>query len=129
VRHDFSSPEMDEEMANYAKVHPVWSGGMQGAQHANFAIRFLLENQNASGPFNLTSPQLISSAEFLRAAAKQLHRPYWLPVPGFVLRLVLGPMATLVLDGAYLLPRRLQELGFGFRFVTVETALRDLLGD
>jgi uncharacterized protein len=91
------------------------------------AIRFLLENQSASGPFNLTTPVPISSAEFIRAMAKMLHRPYWLPVPAFVLRLVLGGMATLVLDGAYLLPGRLQELGFNFRFGTAEAALGDLL--
>ncbi|MGA2489589.1 MAG: TIGR01777 family oxidoreductase, partial [Anaerolineales bacterium] len=91
------------------------------------AIRFLLENQDANGAYNLTCPVPISSAEFMRAVAKQLHRPYWLPIPAFVLRLVLGGMSTLVLDGAYLLPRRLQELGFKFRFATVETALGDLL--
>ena len=91
------------------------------------AIRFLLENPGASGPFNLTSPVPISSAGFLRVAAKRLHRPYWLPVPAFVLRLVLGGMSTLVLDGMYLLPKRLQKLGFGFRLGNVEDALRDLL--
>jgi uncharacterized protein (TIGR01777 family) len=91
------------------------------------AIRFLLENQSASGPFILTSPESISSAEFLHVVAKQLHRPYWLPVPAFMLRLILGGMSTLVLDGAYPLPRRLQELGFRFRFATVEAALADLL--
>jgi uncharacterized protein (TIGR01777 family) len=90
------------------------------------AIRFLLENQSARGAFNLTSPIPISSAEFLRVVAKKLHRPYWLPVPAFMLRLVLGGMSTLVLDGAYLLPRRLQELGFGFRYGTVEAALSNL---
>jgi uncharacterized protein (TIGR01777 family) len=93
------------------------------------AIRFLLENQSASGTFNLTSPMPISSAEFMRVAAKQLHRPYWLPVPAFVLRLFLGEMATLVLDGAYILPERLQKLGFNFRFGTAEAALGDLYGD
>lgn len=92
------------------------------------AIRFLLENQSASGPFNLTSPEPISSTDFMHLVANQLHRPYWLPVPIFILRLVLGGMSTLVLDGAYLLPRRLQELGFGFRFATAEAALDDLLG-
>ncbi len=91
------------------------------------AIRFLLENESASGPFNLTSPTPISSADFLRAAAKTLHRPYWLPVPAFILRLVLGEMSTLVLDGVYLQPGRLQGFGFNFRFGTVEAALRDLL--
>jgi uncharacterized protein (TIGR01777 family) len=91
------------------------------------AIRFLLENQNARGPFNLTATTPISSADFLRVLAKTLNRPYWLPVPAFALRLVLGGMSTLVLDGAYLLPKRLQELGFHFRFETAEAALSDLL--
>ncbi len=92
------------------------------------AIRFLLENESASGVFNLTSPQTISSAEFLRVTAKVLKRPYWLPVPAFAMRIVLGQMATLVLDGMYALPVRLQEMGFKFRFETAEAALKDLLG-
>ena len=92
-------------------------------------IRYLLEKQDASGPFNLTAPTPISSAEFLRILARVLKRPYWLPVPAFALRLVLGGMATLVLEGMYILPQRLQELGFHFRFETAESALRDLLED
>ena len=91
------------------------------------AIRFLLERQDASGPFNLTAPGPISSAEFLHTLAKVLKRPYWFPVPAFALRLVLGEMATLVLDGMYILPQHLQELGFRFQFEAVEPALSDLL--
>ncbi len=91
------------------------------------AIRFLMERGDASGPFNLTGPTPISSGEFLRILAKVLKRPYWLPVPGWALHLVLGGMATLVLDGMYLQPKRLQELGFRFQFETAEAALRDLL--
>ena len=90
------------------------------------AIRFLLENQNASGAFNLTAPSPISSAEFLQSLAKTMKRPYWLPVPAFAMRLVLGGMSTLVLDGMYLLPKRLQELGFRFRFETAGAALNNL---
>jgi uncharacterized protein (TIGR01777 family) len=93
------------------------------------AIRFLMENQAASGPFNLTAPVPISSAKFLRILAGVLKRPYWLPVPIFALRFVLGGMSTLVLDGMYLLPKRLQELGFHFHFETAESALGDLLKD
>ena len=91
------------------------------------AIRFLLEDPIASGPFNLTAPNPVSSAEFTRTAARALRRPYWLPAPAFALRLALGEMATLVLDGLYLRPVRLQELGFNFRFDSLEAALRDLL--
>ncbi len=107
-------------------------GGKQGLPWIHLddevaAIRFLLENENARGPFNLSAPAPISSAEFIRLLAKTLKRPYWLPAPAFALRLVLGGMATLVLDGMYLQPKRLQELGFRFRFETAEAALDALL--
>ncbi len=91
------------------------------------AIRFLLEHQNASGSYNLTAPNPISSGEFLRILAERLRRPYWMPIPAFALRLALGGMATLVLDGLYLSPTRLQEMGFKFRYGGLEAALRDLL--
>jgi hypothetical protein len=91
------------------------------------AMLFLMENQNASGPFNLTAPDPISSAEFMRLVAKSLQRPYWMPAPAFAMRMILGEMSTLVLEGAYLLPKRLLELGFNFRFVNAQAALEDLL--
>jgi len=91
------------------------------------AIRFLLESEKASGAFNLAAPAPTSSGDFLRAAARTLHRPYWLPVPGFVLRLVLGEMSVLVLEGQFLRPQLLQEMGFRFRYETVGDALRQLL--
>jgi NAD dependent epimerase/dehydratase family enzyme len=50
-----------------------------------------------------------------------------LPVPAFALRMALGGMATLILDGMYILPKRLQELGYPFQFKTAEAALGNLL--
>ncbi len=91
------------------------------------AIRFLLENENAQGVFNLSAPQPLSNADFGRIIAKMMQRPYWLPVPAFALRLLLGGMSTLVLDGQFVLPKRLLELGFRFRFERAEEALSDLL--
>jgi uncharacterized protein (TIGR01777 family) len=116
----------------------LFAGGPLGTGHQGLAwihladevaaIRFLLENQNARGPFNLTAPDPISNADFTRTAARLLRRPYWLPAPAFALRLLLGGMATLVLDGAYLRPARLQALGFTFHFDNLEAALGNLLG-
>jgi uncharacterized protein len=90
-------------------------------------ISFLLENEKAQGYLNLTAPGPISNADFGRVLAKVMRRPYWLPVPSFALRLFFGEMSTLVLEGQYMLPKRLQELGFHFCFETAEVALRDLL--
>jgi len=90
------------------------------------AIRFLIERADAQGPFNLAAPQLVRQAEFSRALGRALGRPSWLPVPAFALRLLLGEMAAVLLDGQRAAPQRLLELGFAFRFPTIEAALRDL---
>ncbi len=91
------------------------------------ALRFLLERDQASGPFNLIAPQPTTNAEFMRAVARALHRPYWFPTPAFLLRTALGEMSTLVLDGRPSQPKRLTELGFQFRFPTIDAALENLL--
>jgi hypothetical protein len=94
--------------------------------HTN-ALRFLLEHDNAHGPFNLISPQPTSNAEFMRAITKSLHRPYWFHIPTFLLRLTLGEMSILLTEGRYSQPKRLIELGFRFQFGNLEDAMEDLL--
>jgi uncharacterized protein (TIGR01777 family) len=91
------------------------------------AMHFLLENEDARGPFNLISPEPTSSAEFMRIVCKVLHRPYWFHVPRFLLRLILGEMSVLLTEGRYARPKRLIELGFRFRFGKLENAIEDLL--
>ena len=92
------------------------------------AIRFLIENETASGPFNLTAPVPLNNAEFSRLLGQQLRRPALMPTPAFALRLLFGGMATVLLDGQRAIPRRLLQLGFTFRFPEAGPALRDLLG-
>jgi uncharacterized protein (TIGR01777 family) len=91
------------------------------------AMRFLLENEEARGPFNLISPETTSNAEFMRAVTKTLHRPYWFHVPGFLLKVVLGEMSVLLTEGRYSQSKRLIESGFQFRFGKLKDALEDLL--
>jgi uncharacterized protein (TIGR01777 family) len=91
------------------------------------AIRFLIENEDASGPFNLAGPNPVTNAEFCRRLGQELGRPLSIPVPATALRLVLGEMATALLDGQRAVPQRLLEMGFTFRFPDVSTALGDLL--
>jgi len=86
------------------------------------AIRFLLENDTARGAYNLSAPQPLSNADFMRSLAKSLHRPYWLPVPAFAMRLMLGEMSTLILDGQYVIPQRLLSEGFTFKFENASDA-------
>ncbi len=92
------------------------------------AIRFLIENETARGPYNLSAPNPVSNAAFSKALARALHRPALLTAPAFALKLAFGEMAKLLLlGGQRAVPKRLQELGYRFRFADVDAALRDLL--
>jgi hypothetical protein len=88
------------------------------------AIRFLMENENLRGAFNLTAPQPVKMRDLCETLGKVLHRPAWLAVPGFILRLALGQMADeMLLSGQKVLPERLLEAGFKFEYPTIENAL------
>jgi uncharacterized protein (TIGR01777 family) len=91
------------------------------------AIRFLIENQEAVGPFNLAAPNPVTNGNFARILGRVIRRPAIIRTPGFALRLFLGEMGTVLLEGQRVTPRCLLNLGFSFRFPDVEAALRDLL--
>ena len=91
------------------------------------AIRFLIENEAASGPFNLVAPDLLTNADFGRVLGRVMKRPAFVRVPAFALRLLFGEMSIVSLEGQKAIPRRLQGSGFTFRFPEVEAALRDLV--
>lgn len=90
------------------------------------AIRFLIREEGARGPFNLVAPHAVTNAEFERLLGQAMRRPAWFRVPAWSLRLALGEMATLVLEGQRAVPRRLIDLGYAFRFRRLEEALRDI---
>ncbi|MGD1996541.1 MAG: TIGR01777 family oxidoreductase [Anaerolineae bacterium] len=91
------------------------------------SIRFLMEMEEAHGPFHLTAPEPLTNADFSRVLARVLRRPAFFRVPAFAVRLLLGQMSVVVLEGQRAVPRRLRDLGFDFRFPEGEAALRDLL--
>ncbi len=80
------------------------------------------------GIYNAVAPAPLSQREFARVAASVLRRPVWCHVPAAPVRWALGEMAELLLDGQRVMPARLQQDGFDFRFPTAEQALRDLTG-
>lgn len=91
------------------------------------AIRFLIENKEAQGVFNLTAPNPQTNAGLSRTIGKVMKRPYFLFVPGFALRLAFGEVTTVVLDGQRVLPKRLLDIGYEFQYPELEAALRDIL--
>jgi uncharacterized protein (TIGR01777 family) len=90
-------------------------------------IQFLMENSAASGVFNLTSPQPLTSRAFAQALARAMGRPDWIPVPAVAFQLLFGEMSTMLLDGQRVIPRHLLDLGFRFDYPDATQALRNLL--
>ena len=92
------------------------------------AMEFLLENGELSGAFNLTAPEPVTNKGFCMALRHHLRAVACLPVPAPVLRLAVGEMADeLLLKGQRVVPRRLQEAGFEFRYNSLAEALPGLL--
>ncbi|GAB4569079.1 MAG: TIGR01777 family oxidoreductase [Anaerolineae bacterium] len=91
------------------------------------ALRFLIEHDGASGVFNLTAPQPVTNRELSRAIGRVMRRPALVPTPRLALKLIFGEMAAVLLDSQRVVPRRLLDAGFVFRFPDITTALQDLL--
>lgn len=91
------------------------------------AVRYLMEEVEADGPFNLSGPQPVTNREMARTLGRVLNRPSFLPAPAFALRLALGEVAEIVLKGQRMVPARLQAAGYTFRHPTLERSLEDLL--
>jgi len=90
------------------------------------AIRFLIENENAIGPFNLVAANPVTNADFIRILGERLGRPAIITTPAFLLRMIFGEMSTILLDGQRAVPKRLTELGYDFHFPEVTSALQEL---
>jgi len=104
-----------------------WFSWIHQADHAR-AFRFIQENPHISGPVNLTAPYPVRNRDLSRALGRALHRPSFMPTPEFMLRLILGEFADTLLTGQLVLPKRLVDAGFTFKFPTIEGALKNLLG-
>ncbi|WP_026957313.1 TIGR01777 family oxidoreductase [Aliagarivorans taiwanensis] len=90
-------------------------------------IIFLLNNSETSGVYNFTAPAPVSNQQFSEVLAKQLGRPCFFRTPKQVLDLAFGEMATLLLDGQQVLPKRLLEAGYKFRYPSLDKAMRQLV--
>lgn len=91
-------------------------------------INFFLENENLKGSFNLTAPNPVTNERFTKALGHALSRPTVLPIPEFAIRLMFGEMGeTLLLQGARVLPKRLEEAGYKFQFTNLDEAMKSVL--
>ncbi|VVN69232.1 Epimerase family protein [Pseudomonas fluorescens] len=89
-------------------------------------IDFLVHENAASGPYNACAPHPVRNGEFAQVLGRVLHRPAFMPMPAFVLRVLLGEMAGLLLGGQRAQPAKLLAAGFTFQFTDLRAALEDV---
>ncbi len=87
---------------------------------------FVMENASVAGAVNVVAPELIRMKEFSSELGRAMHRPSFLPVPGFVLKIVLGEMSQMILTGQPVVPARLKAANYSFLYPRAASALRKI---
>jgi uncharacterized protein (TIGR01777 family) len=88
-----------------------------------------IADENLKGVYNMAAPQPVTNTEMTRAVAKQLHRPLWAPkVPAFLIKLLFGEMATLVLGSTRTSAQKITDAGFQFKYPDIASALKEIYG-
>jgi uncharacterized protein (TIGR01777 family) len=87
------------------------------------SIIFTIENTSVRGIVNAVAPVPSCNAEFTDKLGKVLGQPTWLTVPGFALKMIYGEGAQVLLEGQKVLPEKLLQAGFTFKYPTIQNAL------
>lgn len=89
---------------------------------------FFMVNSKIEGPYNAVASNPVTNAELTEYIADAIRRPLWLPnVPAFVLKLILGEMAEIVLEGHHLSNQKVLDAGFKFKYDQAQKAVEDIL--
>ena len=88
---------------------------------------WVIENENAEGVYNAVAPNPVTNKEFTRQVARALKKPFFMPnVPGFILRLMYGEIASALLGSSRVSSGKIQNEGFHFKFPTLTEALQEI---
>jgi uncharacterized protein (TIGR01777 family) len=123
-----------------ALMLPAWKlgGGARlgsGRQHMSLiskhdwvrGVEFLLEHDDASGPFNFAMPEAVTNTEFTAALGRAVHRPTFLAVPALVVKAGLGGLSEDLLGSLHIVPAALGDAGFAFSEPDLRSALESAL--
>jgi uncharacterized protein (TIGR01777 family) len=92
-------------------------------------VRWIVQTPTVSGPVNATAPHPVTNRHLAKALGHAIHRPSFLPAPGFALKIVVGEFADSILTGQRVLPARAQKDGYHFRYPEIEQAFRGIFGE
>lgn len=90
-------------------------------------IIYSIENQEMNGAYNAVGPKPATNRELTKEGSKVFGKPYLpIPVPGKLLKVILGDMSSIVLGGSRVSSEKIQLAGFKFKFPKLSEALKDL---
>lgn len=89
-------------------------------------INFAIENENIRGAVNAVAPNPVTNEEFTKTLGEVLYRPTFIPLPEFAVSMIFGEMGdALLLASTKVLPKRLEDAGFEFKFPNLKEAVED----
>jgi uncharacterized protein len=103
-----------------------WVSWIHRSDHIGL-IQWALSRAMVSGPINAVDPEPVTMKTFCEVLGQVIHRPSWLPVPGFALNILLGELGSLMTTGQRVIPSKAMAEGYTFQYPTLETALRAVL--
>lgn len=86
-----------------------------------------VEDSSMSGIYNATAPNPVRMGKLCQTLGEVMNRPSWLPVPDFVLEVMLGDGAIVVLEGQQVLPKQTQQSGFSYKYPELKPALAEIV--
>ena len=98
--------------------------------HRDDLVNIIVEALNRNdleGVYNATAPNPVKMGEFCQTLGEVLNRPSWLPVPEFVLELLLGDGAKVVLEGQQVLPKKTQSFNIQYQYPELRSALQEIV--
>lgn len=91
-------------------------------------IEFSIKNSQINGVYNAVSPTFSTHDDLMRTLAKTMKKPFFMPnVPSFMMKLIMGESAVLVLEGSRVSADKIQQAGFEFQYEDLEKALKSLV--
>ena len=91
------------------------------------AIQYIIEKKSITGAVNMVAPTAVTNAEFSHALAAAFNKKVYLSTPAFILKLVMGERACLLLDSQKVTPNKLLQSGFKFNFDNITAAFKNLI--
>lgn len=137
-RTGFVVAEDSKALKKMALPFRLFFGGPAGSGNQYFSwihiddlVRLYLlaiDNPAMHGIIHAVSPNPETMKDFSKHLGEVLHRPSFFPVPGFIIRIVFGDVADVIVKGRKALPRKLENMGFIYKYPYAKDALKEALG-